>query len=597
MRLLGLHDRLGWALLLLLTVPSLLLQWRAGVPRIDADAVEYYAHLRSLYFDGDVSFANEFTYFGIADRWDKTNPTPTGYRRTNFSVGPALFWMPFYAAGDLVARLQADVQNGYSPSHIRAVCLGSLFYAVLGLLLTFGWARTLFSAKAAFWAALVAFYGTFLAWYAIYEATVSHAISFFIAAVCCRIWWDGRDGLRPLRSLLLGLAIGLAACVRWQNGVLIVLPAFTCTLSVRRDLVGSLRSGVLVLLGFGLGVCPQLLVFKAIFGTYVLPYPVQGRDYLRLHRPRILEALFSSRHGLLFWTPILWLSLVGLATLAWRRGRTWIPALVLLALMTWINGASADWWAGGSFSNRRFDSVLPLLVLGLTLSFERLAVWAARHPAGVLAAGGAALSLWNLLFMENFRRGAVPRDDTVSFADVSRLGAEQFSDLLGSPVAWPANWLFACDTGLPAASYDEMVGKYLFFRQHSLGGVVDLGDPRVDPALLGEGFSARFLHEGEICRRVDGSARLFAALDLPEDLRLTVHAAGSGWLFVFANRTPVGSFRLTPSLAGRELAIPKPALRPQLNEFSLRVSAGGSAIVDRLVFERVASPPPVEAAP
>jgi hypothetical protein len=584
LKLFGLQDRLGVLLLLLIALPSLVLQWRAGVPRIDADGVEYYAHLRSLYFDRDVSFANEFTHFGIADRWDKTNLTSTGLRRTNFSVGPALLWMPFYAGGDVIARIKGDVQDGYSPWHIRAVCLGSLFYAVAGLMLTFGWALRLFDRSAAFWASVVAFYGTFVAWYAVYEATVSHAMSFCIAAVCLRIWWDGRERLTVARALALGLAIGLCADVRWQNGVLLLLPAYTCLLGLRRDAAGSLKAGSALLAGFIVGVLPQLLVFKAIFGEYLLPYPVQGRDYLRLGRPRLLETFFSSRHGLLFWTPVLWLSFIGLVALAWSRRQVWLAILAVVALMTWVNAASADWWAGGSFSNRRFDSVMPLLALGMAVSLERIMEWARRHPVRVIGVLGAALSLWNGLFMETYKRGGIPRDDTVSFADVTRLNAEQFSALFGSPVAWPANWLFARRTGLGSASYDEMVGKYLFFRQQSLGGLVDLGDPRVDPALLGEGFSARLLYQGEICRRVDGTARLFASLDLPEDLRVSVRAAGTGRLFVLANGQAVGSMALGSDLAAPPLTIPKSALRPQLNEFTLRVSAGGSAVIDRLVF-------------
>ena len=102
----------GGLLALLLGGPALAIQLLSPVPRLDADAVEYYSHLRSLYFDRDVDFANEFAHFGILTRWDKSLPTVTGHRRTVFSVGPALLWMPFYAVGDLLARARGDVQDG-----------------------------------------------------------------------------------------------------------------------------------------------------------------------------------------------------------------------------------------------------------------------------------------------------------------------------------------------------------------------------------------------------------------------------------------------------------------------------------------------------
>ena len=68
---------------------------RLTVELLGADAVEYYAHLRSLYFDRDVDFANEFAHFSILDRWDKQRPTVTGHRRTIFSVGPDTVRKPF----------------------------------------------------------------------------------------------------------------------------------------------------------------------------------------------------------------------------------------------------------------------------------------------------------------------------------------------------------------------------------------------------------------------------------------------------------------------------------------------------------------------
>ena len=65
-------------LILVLGVPPLALQLASPVPRLDADAVEYYAHLRSLYFDGDVDFENEFAHFGILERYDKIRLVPFG---------------------------------------------------------------------------------------------------------------------------------------------------------------------------------------------------------------------------------------------------------------------------------------------------------------------------------------------------------------------------------------------------------------------------------------------------------------------------------------------------------------------------------------
>jgi hypothetical protein len=149
--------------------------------------------------------------------------------------------------------------------------------------------------------------------------------------------------------------------------------------ALRRKPRQALARGALVLACFLLGALPQMLAWKAIFGSYLLADPPHGRDFLRLDHPYLLHTLFSSRHGLLFWTPMLWAGFLGYVLLFRRDRRIALALAVPLALMTWVNAWSGDWWAGGSFSNRRFDSALPLLALGVALVLRALAA-AARRP-------------------------------------------------------------------------------------------------------------------------------------------------------------------------------------------------------------------------
>jgi hypothetical protein len=576
-------------LALVLGGPMLAVQLLAPVPRLDADAVEYYSHLRSLYFDHDVDFANEFEHFGILSRWDKAQPTATGHRRTVFSVGPALLWMPFYAVGDALARARGDVQDGYSPAHIRAVCLGSLAYGLVGLLLVHGLLEKMFSPPVPFWTTLLIGYGTFLFWYVAYEPVMSHAPSFFLAALVLRVWWEGRAGLDARRAALLGLLIGLATDVRWQNGLMLVLPAATLALEWRGR-ARTVALGAVLLGAFALAVVPQLLVFKAIYGAYVLAYPVQGRGFLHLGRPALLETFFSSRHGLLYWTPVLWAGFIGLAGLL-VRGRDRRTALLLalpILVMSYVNASSGDWWAGGSYSNRRFDSLLPFLAVGLAASLAALRRVAARWPGAVLAAAGAGLVLWNGLLMEQYRRGAIPRDDTVSFARVAENSADLLATAVGSPVAWPANWIFSLRHGLPPDRYDLMVGKYLFFMQNSLGGVIEVGgDGDQDAAVLADGWGVRAPCGDGVCRAVEGRARLFAGLDAPEMLDVAVRASGAGRLRTFVNGIAVGEGPLPEDLADITARVPAGRWHAGLNEVVLETSPGGKALVDRLVFRRL----------
>jgi hypothetical protein len=574
------------ALALSVFLPCVVVQLRAPLPRLDADAVEYYSHVRSLYFDRDVDFANEFEHFGILNRYDKIRPTVTGHRRTIFSVGPALLWLPFYAAGDVVARIRGDVEDGYSASHIRAVMLASLVYGTLGVLALHSVLLQLVPGRAAFFASLLVPYGTFLYWYVVHEPVMSHAASFFLSASVLRVFYR-EPPLSLGRHAALGLLIGLASSVRWQNAVLLLLPLSALAPDLRAGAARAAGRAAAVALTFALGALPQMLAWKAIFGSYLLADPPHGRDFLRLDHPFLLQTFFSSRHGLLYWTPVLWGGLLGYVGLARRRPRLALATLLPLLVMSYVNACSGDWWAGGSFSNRRFDSVLPFLALGLAVVLDGTTRALAQRPLRALAGAALAFALWNFLFMEQYRRNLIPRDDTVSFAAVAENNAAILQETVGSPVAWPANWLFAAREKLPVQKYDLMVGLYLFYRQNHLGGLVDLGEGRADPALLGEGW-ARPLPCGDasLCREVETRARLFAPLDVPETLDVRVRAAGRGTLSLAVNGHRVAEWPLGEALAELEARLPEVVLRRELNELVLE-TGGGAARVDRLAFTRV----------
>jgi hypothetical protein len=591
----GLDRRRALLLLLVLGLPALVAQLALPVPRLDADAVEYFSHVRSLYFDHDLDFANEFEHFGIEHRYDKAPLTPTGHRRTIFSVGPALLWMPFYAVGDLVARAAGNVEDGYSAWHIRAVCCASLALGLAGLLLLDRPLRDLVPPVVAFWTLVLTLYATFLWWYVVYEPVMSHSASFFMAALVLRAFWDGRAHLTRTRALWLGLIIGVAASVRWQNAVLLLLPGLllliqlVAALRARAGAARVLLTGALALGAFALGALPQMLAWKAIFGSYLLADPPHGRDFLRLGHPYLLETFFSSRHGLLYWTPILWAGFVGLLALLRVERRTALVLLAALIPMSYVNVCSGDWWAGGSYSNRRFDSLLPLLALGLGMSLAFLLRQVERRPLLLLGAGAGALVVWNWLFMQQYRRNLIPRDDTVSFAQVTGHSAALLQAAVGTPLAWPANWIFAARYDLPSAQYDTVVGKYLFYRQNKLGGTIDLGDPRVDPALIDAGWtSLRPCGPEALCRGVIDVARVFAPLDVPEALTVIVRARGRGELALDINGTPMARFPLGDELADLRVSVPRQHWRRELNELRFAIDKGGVVQVDRVVFEQAA---------
>src|SRR5688500_3190536 len=63
-----------------------------GNPEFRADSPGYFAYIRSLVFDGDLDFRNEWEHWGL-----KALPTTATGRMANpYPIGPALLWAPFF---------------------------------------------------------------------------------------------------------------------------------------------------------------------------------------------------------------------------------------------------------------------------------------------------------------------------------------------------------------------------------------------------------------------------------------------------------------------------------------------------------------------
>src|SRR5258706_7519188 len=81
---------------------GLALQLQLGA-RLQSDGFYYFAYLRSLAFDRDVDFMNDYRMLGLGDKTYLFQPTKTGHAESAWTIGPAIVWSPFFAAGHLVA--------------------------------------------------------------------------------------------------------------------------------------------------------------------------------------------------------------------------------------------------------------------------------------------------------------------------------------------------------------------------------------------------------------------------------------------------------------------------------------------------------------
>ena len=385
-----------WVLLIVvfvISLPAVTVRFYAS------DEIEYFAYLRSMWFDGDLSFDNEYRYFfdrGIARGWrfEETflaGTTATGLRINFAPIGSAILWSPFYVltdAGVRVARaIGSDVPaDGYSTPYIASVVLASALYGFLAIALsTYAAYRVVGNLPVATISAFVVWLGTPLLFYMYLAPGFSHACSAFAAAAFFVLWLHVRRQWSLAGVIALGMCAAVMGMVREQDLFMAIGPAIDFVVWASRKVKsGSLSvSAAVVRAAAGtatVAICflPQLLTYVALFGRPTPSSTVQGK--MTWTAPYVLKVLASPSNGLLFWTPVALPALAGVVWLASRRRhaggpgaggdpdeRWWIGCICLVTVLTqfYIGGAFETWAGAGSFGQRRLVGLTIFFVVGL----------------------------------------------------------------------------------------------------------------------------------------------------------------------------------------------------------------------------------------
>ena len=401
-----------------------------------SDEVQYFAYLRSLYFDRDVSFENEYRHFydaGIAraEGFHATfleRQTETG-RRINFgTIGCALLWSPFYAAADAwvqIANMRGArlPRDGYSAPYVAAVSYASAFYGWLALCLSVTAVRLL----ADYWptldtravpSAMAVWIGTPLLFYMYVAPPMSHATSAFAVALFVVVWLRVRERWSIGGFVALGAAAALMAMVREQDAFFAVGPAVDFLhAQLTRDDGRRGRRFVAAFAGVmaaAAAFLPQALAYLALNG-HVGPSRLVARK-MTWTSPHAVDVVASPSHGLLMWTPLVVLAVAGLALLYARLDRSHRPVAIALAVMAavqvYIAGSVESWTVAGAFGQRRFVALTVILVVGLAALLTAAGGPGASRrwrAAPIVAVAVAAACWWNVGLMAQFGSGMMNR--------------------------------------------------------------------------------------------------------------------------------------------------------------------------------------------
>jgi hypothetical protein len=406
------------------TIIVLIVVFLASLPAVTkrlyaSDEIQYFAWLRSVAFDRNADFENEYQYF-----WDAgVSRTPDYHetflerrnsagRRINYAtIGSAVLWAPFYAAGHLAALATGAPADGYSRPYVVAVAIGSAAYGFAAMVLSALIARKLVGHGTT--AAVIVAFGTPIVFYSYVAPIFGHATSAFAVALFLWTWLVVRDRWSLGGALALGLTGGVMAMVREQDVLLALGPCLdfliTLTRRLREGGVTATRvvtAALIGVTGFALAYAPQFFAYRALNGGFA-PDDTVARKLIWTS-PHALSVLFSRDHGLFAWTPLAVLAMAGLVWLAVVRARAahqdasriaWL-LLLMFAAQVYTSGSVDSWTVSGAFGQRRFVAVTPILTVGIAAV---LAASAAGQLVRRLALALVVLGIWwNIGLMMQF---------------------------------------------------------------------------------------------------------------------------------------------------------------------------------------------------
>jgi hypothetical protein len=391
-----------------------------------------------LDFENDWRAGNQSFTMGRVREDGKINPsqyTSTGRLDNHFAVGPSMLWAPFlvplHLAMSMLHKFGVNVgPDGFSRPYIVAMALATALYGFLGLYLSFRLACFYIEKCWALLATLGIWFASSLPVYMYFNPSWSHAHSAFIVAAFLSYWHHTRERRTLWQWVILGLISGLMLDVYYANIALLLVPLLESLRGYWHGWRGPAHDWQTVrwLFAANLLYCfatliaflPTLITRQIIYGHALeLGYENVGPSHW-LH-PELVKTLFSSDHGLLVWTPILILAVVGLVLFG-KYDRKFAIYLGSSALgFYYVIACHPNWDGLSSFGNRFFISLTPLFVLGLAVLFSEFAGWLKRIRSAQLIASSVTglLIIWNLGFIFQWGTHLIPVRGPISWKQMA----------------------------------------------------------------------------------------------------------------------------------------------------------------------------------
>ena len=443
----------------LFTLVSLVVYAIASDHKPGSDGHYSWLYARSLAYDHDLDFTNDYAQCG--DPFRIGIPTPVHRPANFFYIGPAVFWTPVIW---ILKHLVVSRSGGCSGA-IPAITLAmSSFAGGAAVLATSAVVRRFVDARIAALATLLVTLGGHLIYFSGMNASYSHAYdAMCVAAFLFYVTRAREDPARRRFWVLAGLFLGLGIL---QRSIDVVFFSVAASALLRRSVRGAFVIGVVAVLT---GVVPLLAANHAIYGIWAVY--THGPHFIHYTHAHPILLVFDERGGVFAWAPILWLAVPGAVMLCGERQARWLfaPMAACGAFELYVSSAALDWEGG-----RRLMNLTPLGALSIAVLLTPIARWLfaeRRRMAYALGGTVAAAVAWaNASVCLGYRAGRIPWDQPVSlggrYGEGQTAALDKVENTIGPVTALPAAWVFAARYRLPPAAFGWAVHPQWYQRSH-----------------------------------------------------------------------------------------------------------------------------------
>ena len=299
--------------------------------------------------------------------------TPDSTVVNKYFVGLPLLWSPFVLPVYTYYSITSDSDiDFYAEGFQKAISLAVLLYLFLGL---FAMKKLLqsfdFEQKIINFSLFAFFFGTNLSYYTIIASSMSHVYSF--ALIAGFLLYVRRYSIRqtPQHLIYAALLFGLIALVRPVNGLILLaipvvwkkgVPFFELLKSNLELLVAAV---FLISMIVGL----QLLFWYLQTGS-LIQWSYAGEGFYFTH-PHFADFLFSYRKGVLFYSPLIFVSILGFSIIyKENRVRFWF-SLVFMLILFYVLSSWWNWYYGDSYGSRVLIDFYPFFILLFAFKLQK----------------------------------------------------------------------------------------------------------------------------------------------------------------------------------------------------------------------------------